>query len=403
MKKSIFVSITAIFLVAFLGLGFSFYLFMRYEKESFQYSIQKRFNFVSQTLLWQLSVAQNPNRVLKNLKSIDLEPIPYSKEVINILKNSEIIKKRILALGEVWLLKYQDSYYIFIQSFGNSILLKDILQSSIKYRIYFIVFGFLTILLLLSYIAILLKLKPLKNMQKELKKFSKGDLNINLEIKGSSEIAEVAKTLQEAINSLKNIINSRKLLLRNIMHELKTPITKGRITAEMIDDEKQRRRLITIFEKLNSLINELAAIEAMDSGIKLQKESVKISEIINEAIDLGMFDKNSIEIEFISNPSVEVDRKLFSIAVKNMIDNGIKYSTNSKIKIIVDEKKIAFINSGERLKRDFNYYLEPFTKERQTSGFGLGLYLVNNILKLHKFRLSYSYKNGENIFEIYFK
>lgn len=402
MKKSIFLSITFIFLVAFLGLGASFYLFMRYEKESLEYSIQKRFDFVSQTLLWQLTISKNPNRFIKELKTIGLEPITYPKSAINILKNAQKLKTRAMPIGEIWLLRYKNGYYIFIQSFGNSLLLKDISQKGLTKQIYFVVFLFLALLLLFSYIVILLKLKPLKSMQKELKKFSKGDLDIKLDIKGSSEIVEVANTLQNAIESLKKIMNSRKLLLRNIMHELKTPITKGRITAEMIDDEKQKKRLIDIFEKLNSLINELAAIEAMDSGIKLQKEDVSLSEIINEAIDLGMFDKNSIEIEYKSNPLVGVDRKLFTIAVKNMIDNGIKYSADSKVKIIVDEKKITFINRGEKLKRDFNYYLEPFTKDKRASGFGLGLYLVNNILKLHEFGLKYLYEDGNNIFEINF-
>ncbi len=401
MKKSIFLSITFIFLVAFLGLGASFYLFNRYEKENLNYSIQKRFDFVSQTILWQLRASLNPNLFLKELKSIELEPITFPKEIIDILKKSHTIKKRVTPFGDMWLLKEKKDYYIFIQSFGNSLLLKDVSQKDLKYTLYYMIFAFLAILLLLSYVAILLKLKPLKSIQKELKKFSKGNLDINLEIKGSSEIAEVAKTMQEAIDSLKKIMNSRKLLLRNITHELKTPITKGRILVEMIDDDKQKRRLIEIFEKLNSLINELAAIEAMNSGIKPKIEEIKVSETINEAIDLGMFDKDSIYIGYIVDPIIRVDRKLFSIAIKNLIDNGIKYSKDSKVKILVDKNSITFINKAEKLKRDFSYYLEPFTKERQ-SGFGLGLYLVNTILKLHSFKLIYSYENEENSFKILF-
>ncbi len=402
MKKSIFISITFIFLIAFTGMAASFYLFITYEKKSSLYSIEKRFDFVSQTLLWRLKTTQNPIKLIKELKSIELEPITYPKEAIKILKNSKKIQKRVTPFGQIWLLNYKGDYYIFIQSFGNSLLVKDISQKDTKYTLYLIIFGFIAALLLFAYIAIIIKLRPLKTIQKELKKFSKGELELNLDIKGSSEIAEVAQTLKNAIDSLKNIMNSRKLLLRNIMHELKTPITKGRITVEMIDDEKQKKRLINIFERLNSLINELAAIEAMDSGIKPDLKLLKASQLIEEAINLGMFDKSAIEITYHQNPKIKADYKLLSIAIKNLIENGVKYSQEEKIKIEVFENRISFINRGNKLKKDFRFYLEPFTKERQNSGFGLGLYLVNSILNLHHFKLSYTHKEDLNIFTIFF-
>ncbi len=401
MKRSIFFSITFIFLIAFIGISASFYLFLKYEKSSFLYSIEKRFDFISQTLFWKLQNTQNPNILIEELKSIDFEPITYPKEILNILKKSKKLKKRTTPFGEIWLLRYKKNYYIFIQSFGNFLLLKDISQNSMKNFIFYFILATILSLLLFVYIAILIKLKPLKTIQKELKKFSKGDLDLDLNVKGSSEITEVANTLNNAIESIKNIMNSRKLLLRNIMHELKTPITKGRITAEMIDDEKQKQRLIKIFERLNSLINELAAIEAMDSGIKPELKEIKANEIIEEAINLGMFDKKALYLDFKAHPTIKADYKLFSIAIKNLIENGLKYSLDKNVKVIVYNDKIEIINRSTPLKKEFSYYLEPFTKEKQKSGFGLGLYLVNNILKLHNFRLAYTHKEKSNIFTIF--
>jgi len=57
------------------------------------------------------------------------------------------------------------------------------------------------------------------------------------------------------------------------MHELKTPITKGLIAAQMIEKSKNQERLISVFHKLENLINELAAIEQITSKIGLTNKT----------------------------------------------------------------------------------------------------------------------------------
>jgi len=400
MKRSIFFYITLIFLIAFFSISFSFYLFLKYENEKSNFQIKNRFALISKTLTWKLQNIQNIKRLEKDLSEIDLILIDFPKEAIKIVKNSQKIENFSTLFGDFYLLKYNGDYYIFIQTFGNFLLLKDISRS--KNIFIYPIFLITLLILLLAYIGIVLKLKPLKKIQKEIKKLSKGDLNLDLDIKGSSEITEVAKALKESIEAIKNILNSRKLLLRNIMHELKTPITKGRIVAEMIEDENKKIKLIKIFEKLNSLINEIAALERINSKIKPNLEMKKIEEIIDESIKLGMFDKKNILIKYLDKPKINVDYKLFSIAVKNLIENAIAHSTDSKAKIYVYKNKIEFLNIGSPLKNDLSYYIEPFSKDKKSKGFGLGLYLVNSILKLHNFKLEYQYNNSLNIFTIYF-
>ena len=90
-----------------------------------------------------------------------------------------------------------------------------------------------------------------------------------------------------------------------------------------------------------------------------------------------------------------------SIALKNLIDNALKYAISFPIIIKVDKNQISILNSGEKLSKEFEYYLKPFTQELiQRDGFGLGLSIVKKILDKHNFQLIYSYKNGFNIFKI---
>ncbi len=403
-KTSIFLWVTLIFLLAFLGIGASYMLWLKYIKATSKNQLEKRFDFVSQSLIWQLGSVQNPNNLIEELKKLDFIPITHPKQIVTIAKNAKIIKRTRYPIGEVIVLRYHNDYYIWVQSYGNTLLLKDVSQNILYQRtLYTTIFGIIMVLLFVIYLLILFKLRPLKRITKELEKFSKGDLNVDLHVEGFKEVSEVANALQNAADSLKNIQNSRKLLLRNIMHELKTPITKGRIQAEMVEDEKQRQRLVHIFEKLNSLINELAALEAVNSKIKPNFQKLALKDILDEAIHIGMFDKKDLDIEIVANPQIQADYKLLSIAIKNLIDNALKHSNGQKVKIAFQSDRIEIVNKGEKLNKDLSFYLEPFSKEGKRSGFGLGLYIVHNILKLHGFDLEYRYEKGYNLFIVHFR
>ncbi len=403
-KTSIFLWITLIFLLAFAGVGASYMLWLKYIKATTKNQLEKRFDFVSQSLIWQLGSIQNPQSLFKELQKLDFVPITHPKQIVTIAKHSKIVKRTRYPIGEVIILRYKGDYYIWVQSYGNTLLLKDVSQNiSLQRTLYTTIFGLTIVLLLLVYLLILFKLRPLKRITKELHKFSKGDLDMDLSVKGFKEVDEVAKALQNAADSLKNIQNSRKLLLRNIMHELKTPIAKGRIQAEMVEDEKQKRRLIQIFEKLNSLINELAALEAVNSKIKPNIEPIPLKDLVDEAIHIGMFDRQELSIIQKANPQIPADYKLLAIAIKNLIDNALKHSTNGHATIVLYEDRLEIQNEGAPLAKDLDYYLEPFSKEGKKSGFGLGLYIVHNILRLHGFSLSYSYHRGVTSFVIHFR
>ena len=82
-----------------------------------------------------------------------------------------------------------------------------------------------------------------------------------------------------------------------------------------------------------------------------------------------------------------------------MIDNGIKYSSDAHVKITIIDDELCFESRVECLAHPLQFYIEPFTKENPCkNSYGLGLYLVDSILKAHDEVLAHEYDNGVNRF-----
>jgi len=206
------------------------------------------------------------------------------------------------------------------------------------------------------------------------------------------------------INDGEHQLKSRQLFLRTIMHELKTPIAKGRIIGELIEDEKQKNRIITIFEKLNFLIDDFAKVEQVVScNYKPIFFPHNINDIINKSIELLLLEQtNNIKLEGISKKQLNVDFDLFPMALKNLIDNGLKYSLDKQIIIKEENNTLLFISKGAKLPKPLEEYFQPFHSETKDKnhGMGLGLYIVESILKMHNLKLQYKHRENQNIFSI---
>ena len=241
---------------------------------------------------------------------------------------------------------------------------------------------------------------PLKLLKEKVSTL--GDENFDFEccnMDGKDEVSLLALEFKNTAKKLKDIKEARNIFIRNIMHELKTPITKGKFLTELERSEKNDATLKEVFNRLELLINEFASIEELISSKNIDKKHFFLNDIIDNAKDILMLDDDVVYGEY-QNKKVEVNFKLFSIAVKNLIDNAIKYSQDKKVQIETNNDDIIFINTGKALEFDLEKYYEPFfaNEDKSKNSFGLGLYIIHNILKANKYSLSYEYKDGKNIF-----
>jgi two-component system OmpR family sensor kinase len=264
-----------------------------------------------------------------------------------------------------------------------------------------LIFSTVFLLIVLLYLWIMKSFQPLSKLKGQIQTFSQGNLDIECKSDKEDEIAEVANEFDHAVTMIRELLHSRQLFLRAIMHELKTPIAKGRLVSEMLEDEKNKARMHSIFERLNLLIDEFAKIEKITSkNFDLTIKPYKMSDLLEASEDMLMIEnpKRLITTKIEKDYSLDVDFELFTLVVKNLLDNGIKYSTDKNITVIIDDNTLKIINKGEALKEPLENYFKPFHTSKK--GLGLGLYIVKSILDIHQMELEYTHEDGQNIFTV---
>jgi two-component system OmpR family sensor kinase len=394
-----------LFLVAFVFLVVIFLLLKSWDKDREKIDEFKRYQLISISMLSKLETNPNANELEDllstfHLKLVDEKLLPQIRD--EIAKRGKTIYDVGSNIGQMRVFKIgKDKKYIYIQKPPYDLMLVSVLPPNYYKEIAISAISLLVVLLLFIYWAILKKLKPLKTLHQEIEKFASGDSNVKITYKYNDEIGKIAKSFDDAIDHINQLSQSKNLFMRNMMHELKTPITKGRIAVEMIDDEATKAILIRAFERMNELINELASLERVTSrSFEPTFEYLILDEIVEYAQELLMNTQNSLEID-IEPMALTTDKKLLALAIKNLIDNGFKYGKENYVRLQTNNGNIEILSKGDRLEYDLSYYTEPFSQaEKRSAGFGLGLYIVNNIIKKLGYELGYEYRDGYNVFVI---
>jgi len=354
---SLTTKITIVFLFTFILLIFAFFSFHKMGQIDQHKSIVKYYeNITSHIMKNRLDKYE----VIEYLTTSHFSTVKNARDVLREI-DAPVIRKRGFEV-----IVSKDRFYIHIIAPHFRILFLDTDNKIQKQYTHLIVFTVVTMLFIAIYLLIL------KNIR---------DTNL--------------------------LLHSRQLFLRTIMHELKTPIAKGKIVSELIDDEKQKTRISHIFDKLNFLIDDFAKVEQVVSqNFSTNLQTYTISEIIEYACEILMIDniENKVTLLINADHTIKADIDLMALSIKNLLDNGIKYSLEHKIIVEYKNNELLFISQGRRLPKPLNEYFKPFHNDTigKNHGMGLGLYIVNEILTIHNFTLEYQYQNKKNIFKIIF-
>jgi two-component system, OmpR family, sensor kinase len=398
---SIFRKITILFLISF-----SLMIVIGYQMDKI--NTQRVEALITQKYLqdakeiFLLLATSNSKQTEKKLQTLNLTRLDKQTD-----RSMQIILKQAHSFGELQILKTTKSKYIlFIRYMDDSILLIDNqLQKSFQEEWLLNILVVFDILVLIIIFLIILKiLSPLKELISKMQNFTQGQYLSPIEVKSNDEIGNVATTYNTMAKNIQTLITSREEFLRDISHELKTPISKGLFAVETLESSASKAIIQKSFTELERLSAELLEIEKLHAVDEVKKDVFKVETLVLEALSrLILEDESIIHIDIRNNFSITGDLNYLSLALKNLIDNAIKYASEYPVYIIVDENGVLVKNKGDKLTHDISYYLEAFTQEedsRSSKGYGLGLNIVKKILDKHQMDLSYEYIDNYHIFSL---
>lgn len=272
-------------------------------------------------------------------------------------------------------------------------------------------------------------IRPLSRLTLATNNIKEGNLDFEMNVKGDDEIAYVCRNFEEMRLILKKTTQEQlkadqeeKELIRNISHDLKTPLTAIRGYVEGLMDgvadtpQKQEKYLRTIANKVNDmdkLINELTIYSRIDTNrIPYNFEKVCINEYWEDCCEeiATELEAKGIRLDYASrlNSSkyVVADVEQLKRVINNIISNCVKYINHDHgiISIELSEEDGYLVNSiadnGKGIgENDLPHIFERFyradsSRNSQEGGSGIGLAIVKKIVEDHKGNITAKSEEG---------
>ncbi len=236
-------------------------------------------------------------------------------------------------------------------------------------------------------------------------------------LKRPDEIGELARQLQLSGIKIQELIKKQKDLLRDVSHEVRTPLARLQIATETLQlDAGDKRALNQIKDEIliiDQLVQDLLHLSHFDRPSKShQIENFKVNTLVDEFIERSKILASTKNLSITSsstntnNVDVKGNKFLLDRALDNLMSNAIRHSPNNseiEIKTEIDNENcyISISDQGEGvIEESLEKIFEPFhrldtSRNRETGGFGLGLSLVKQIVELHKGSVNaFNHPNG---------
>ncbi|MDQ1299025.1 MAG: two-component system, OmpR family, sensor kinase [Campylobacterota bacterium] len=396
---SIFTKITSLFLISLtlmIGIGYQIEKINTQKYEALL--LQKYLLDGRKIFTWMaVSSAEELAGKLKTLNLVTMDPQQPKRFIIR--------QPHTFGLFEIFEAPNGD-YVMHIRYIDEDLYLRDTALGEAQkeeWMLSYLVLADIIVLAVIFFIIIRM-LSPLHAIASSMRQFANKDYRSRSDVRSHDEIGEVARTYNEMAQTIENLIRSREALLRDIGHELRTPISRGLFALENIESSNAKEVIKRSLAQLDQLTQELLEIERFQATDTLNVQPFSAQTLVLEALSkLQLADESAIQIELKSNFSVTGDLKYLSLALKNLLDNALKYTDQLPITLEVTLNKINVYNHGEPLKKEFEHLLTPFTREedsRTMQGFGLGLNIVSKIVNKHNFALEHAYEAGFHRFSI---
>ena len=252
---------------------------------------------------------------------------------------------------------------------------------------------------------------PVMRLRAATQRLAEGDLTARAGVvnsRGHDEMAELLRDFDRMAERLENLVNAQSHLLKDISHELRSPLARLNVALELArqrsgpEARSALERIDLESNRLNALVGRLLTVARLESGAEVQRSSVHLSEIVSEIAKDAAFEAQyrncAVDCVIADECTVLGDPSLLHSAIENVVRNATRYTgegTDVQVRLAQEngpagsEAAIRVTDSGpgvpeEALKKLFRpFYRIDDARGRGTGGVGLGLAITERAVSLH--------------------
>jgi len=250
--------------------------------------------------------------------------------------------------------------------------------------------------LTLSYHAIRRLFKPIETIQAGVARIGAGDLEHRLDIRRRNELGELARSINAMTDDIQDMLEAKRQLLLAISHELRSPLTRARLNAELLEDNANRQALLADLSDLENLLAELLESERLRGRHSALKRQAVDPSVLLTTLVAESFPDAGIRLE-LDPPGtwLSLDSVRIRLLVRNLLKNAIRHTPGSGAPpslgshVDADQWTLTVGDRGHGIAAEhLSHLTDPFyradpSRRRGSGGVGLGLYLSRAIAEAH--------------------
>jgi len=239
-------------------------------------------------------------------------------------------------------------------------------------------------------------IRPLRALAVGAEAFARGDLSHRIRLRPHSELGELAELFNRMAADIQAMLDGKRALLLAISHELRSPLTRARLNAELVEEGPPRQALLEDLALMRDLITGILESERLGAGHSaLALQSCSLNALIAELVQ-NQFADDEIVLDLApERPAMQLDRLRMQLLLRNLVDNALRHNDVAKGPVRISS---AVTEQGVRLAvRDFGpgvpaevlpklgepFYRPDEARTRSGGGVGLGLSLCKLIASAH--------------------
>ena len=245
------------------------------------------------------------------------------------------------------------------------------------------------ILLFLAYFFMKGQIRPLKRLSIIAETFGRGLDAPELKGSGSSEIRQTTNAFNQMRTRIKRFLKQRTDMLAGVSHDLRTPLTRMKLQLSMMKNDKAKIELENDIKEMTAMLDSYVSFVRGEAPETI--EDLNLINVINEILNSN----ENKQIKFInkSSDSILTSGRPLQIkrAIQNIVNNGIRYSSELKIEVVSDLQEILIIiddngpgipeNKYEDVFKPF-FTLDP-SRNKLKGESGLGMTIARDIIRSH--------------------